>query len=314
MSPRALHVLGVPFNSAARAGGVARAPDALRRAGLIGALDAALGVPVVDRGNVNLERGSPIRDPSSGLIAPDALAAMIRSSRAEVGSILAERGMPLVIGGDCPVLLGCLAGVGTAAPPGLLFVDGHEDAWPPRASTTGEAADMELGFLLRRAVDGLPPELVREIPRVRADRIVALGPRDAADLAGLNIRSVADEVQVVRPSAIAQNPARIGTRSAMRAGADGSWWLHVDLDVLETRSLGSVDYPQPGGLEWTELSELTRHAVAVPGLLGMDVTIYNPDLDGDGDDARLIVRYLVATLREALSGERSALPASEARS
>ena len=33
--------------------------------------------------------------------------------------------------------------------PGLLFVDGHEDAWPPSASPTGEAADCELGLALR---------------------------------------------------------------------------------------------------------------------------------------------------------------------
>jgi arginase len=296
-----LYVLGVPFNSAARAGGVALAPDALRGCGMVRALQTALRVPVVDRGDVMLERGSAIRDPSSGIIAPDALAAMIRSTRAEVGRILAERGMPLVIGGDCPVLIGCLAGVGPAAPPGLVFVDGHEDAWPPRASTTGEAADMELGFLLGRALDGLPPELVREVPRIRPHRIAALGPRDAGDPAEADVPSISDEVLVLSPAAIAKNPARIGTASAERAGANGSWWLHVDLDVLDTRSLAAVDYPQPGGLDWTELTALTRHAVRVPGLIGMDVTIYNPDLDRGGDGAMRIVEFLVNTVSEALS-------------
>jgi arginase len=277
-----VHVLGVPFNSAARAGGVARAPDALRRAGLIGALEAALGVPIVDRGNVVFERRSSTRDPSSGLIAPDALVGMIRSTSAGVGRIVAARAFPLVIGGDCPVLIGCLAGIGPTASPGLLFVDGHEDAWPPRASTTGEAADMELGFLLGRALDGLPSDLVRELPRVAPDQIVALGPRDATELADVEIHSVRDEILVLTPEAIAKDPARIGTESAERAGASGSWWLHVDLDVLDTGSLEAVDYPQSGGLDWSQLTALTSHAVRVPGLLGIDVTIYNPDLDRGG--------------------------------
>jgi hypothetical protein len=46
---------------------------------------------------------------------------------------------PLLIGGDCPVILGALAALQDGAGgPGLLFVDGHEDAWPPRASPAGE--------------------------------------------------------------------------------------------------------------------------------------------------------------------------------
>ena len=299
MASGTLHVLGVPFNSAGRADGVARAPDALRRAGLIGALEAA-GLEVVDRGNVTVPYGPPDRDPSSSLIAPEALVAMIRRTRSAVSAVLAQRGTPLVIGGDCPVLIGCLAAIGPFARPGLLFLDGHEDAWPPRSSATGEAADMELGFLLGRTLDGLPPDLVREIPRVRPEHIVALGPRDASDLADADVRSVGDEVQIVRPDAIKEDPAHVGRASAERVGANGPWWFHLDLDVLATDSLDAVDYPQPGGLAWGDLTELTRHAMNVPGLLGIDVTIYNPDLDNDGKGARRIVRYLVNTMGEAL--------------
>ena len=103
-------------------------------------------------------------------------------------------------------------------------------------------------------------ELVREVPRVRPHRTVALGPRDSGELAEDDVPSIANEVLVLSPVAIAEDPARIGTASAKRAGADGSWWLHVDLDVLDTRSLAAVDYPQPGGLDWTELVALTSHA------------------------------------------------------
>lgn len=292
-SLRTLHILGVPFNSAARASGVARAPDALRRAGLMRALKSR-GLKAVDGGNVTLDKPVPARDPASRIVAPEALASMIRRTRAAVGAILDEGGLPLVIGGDCPVLIACLSAVGHSDQAGVLFIDGHEDAWPPASSTTGEAADMELGLLLHRTTDGLPPELLHEIPHVRPDRVVALGPRDASELAEASVPSVRDDIQTVSPEAIAEDPARVGHTSAARVAADGSWWLHVDLDVLSTESLSSVDYPQPGGLTWEALTELTRSAVSVPGLRGIDVTIYNPDLDPTGSGAERIIRYLVA--------------------
>jgi arginase len=65
---------------------------------------------------------------------------------------------------------------------GVLFVDGHEDAWPPQASPTGEAADMELGFLLGRTTE-LPPGLRSLIPQVDPRRITVFGARDEAELA-----------------------------------------------------------------------------------------------------------------------------------
>jgi arginase len=140
---------------------VARAPAVLRAAGLPDELRTA-GLQVRDHGDVELGSTSPERDPDSGVIAPGALASMIRVVRDRVDTIVGKGLFPLVLGGDCPILLGCL-GAPALAGAGVLFVDGHEDAWPPHASRRGEAADMELGFVgpdERRPAD----DLVEEIP------------------------------------------------------------------------------------------------------------------------------------------------------
>ena len=155
---------------------------------------------------------------------------------------------------------------------------------------------MELGFLLGRTIHRLPADLVREIPWIEPRRIVALGPRDGGELANAGVSSIGDEVKVIGPTEISDDPARVGRMGATQVGVDGSWWLHVDLDVLSTKSLAAVDYPQPGGLTWDELTKLTVHAAEVPGLAGIDVTIYNPDLDPDSAGARRIVSYLIASL------------------
>jgi arginase len=64
--------------------------------------------------------------------------------------------------------------------------------------------------------------------------------------------------------------------------------------VLATDQLAAVDYPQPGGLTWEQLAEVTAAALATPGCAGWTVTIYNPDLDPDGAQAGRVVDYLAA--------------------
>ena len=291
-----VHLIGVPFDSAGTTAGVALAPSALRHAGVVDALRAE-GLEVDDRGDVRFGSTRPDRDPESGIISPDTLTAMIGAVRDVVGASLTEHGLPLVLGGDCAVLLGCLAALGSE-PIGLLFVDGHEDAWPPHASTTGEAADMELGFLLGRTTNSLPAELRAAIPRLDASRVVAIGARDEAELADAGIPSIDDVVDTVRTDGM--TPPELGAaveERIQRLDRLGRWWLHVDLDVLSTASLAAVGYRQRGGLDWSMLTAITIRALASPRLVGWTVTIYDPGLDPDGTGAVAIVRYLATASR-----------------
>jgi len=207
----------------------------------------------------------------------------------------ARRGgrFPLLIGGDCPVIVGALAALqAERARPGLLFVDGHEDAWPPRASPTGEAADCELGLVLRLADDDLDPGLRGVLPRVRAADVVAVGPRDAGELARAGVPSLAGRLRaLIRPAELTP-----GELAAAAAGLSAPWWLHTDLDVLATADFAAVDYPQPGGLSWAQLSEVTSAALAAGGCAGWSVCIYNPDLDPDRRGADDIIGYLTQAI------------------
>jgi arginase len=206
-----------------------------------------------------------------------------------------------MLGGDCPVLIGGLAGCYDAAGdvPGLLFVDGHEDAWPPHASTTGEAADMELGWLLGRGLDGLGEALRSEIPRLAAERVAILGPRDREEITAAGVEPLDDLVPVEDDVAVAQDPPGAARRALERISRNGKpWWLHVDLDVLSTAALPAVDYQQAGGLAWTDLRELTAAALARGGCVGATVTIYNPDLD----PGELHAGTIAAFVRELAQG------------
>lgn len=293
MPPRDVQLIGVPTNSSGVADGVARAPGVLRERGLSAALAASGGF--ADSGDLALPDPQPCRGPS-GLLAEDALITMIgRVSGAVRGARLGGR-FPLLMGGDCPVLLGAVAALQTEQDhPGLLFVDGHEDAWPPQASPTGEAADSELGLALRLFDEGLDPRLRGVLPHVRADDVIAVGARDAQELAAANVPTLAGRLRaLIRPAQLAAGGIEATARAAALLPAP--WWLHVDLDVLATTELAAVDYPQPGGLTWEQLTQLTAAALATNGCAGWSVCIYNPDLDPDRSSADTIISYLAQTL------------------
>ena len=71
------------------------------------------------------------------------------------------------------------------------------------------------------------------------------------------------------------------------------FWIHLDADVLDDSIMPAVDYRLNGGLSFYELSELLKIIVASGRSVGMDITIFNPNLDPDGSIARRFVSSLL---------------------
>ncbi len=293
-----IDVIGVPFNSAGTANSVAGGPAALLHAGIVQRWRQPTAIDWV--GEVDVGTPSTIRDPSSGLLALDSLIAMTAAVRNAVRLTLRGGRFPLLLGGDCSLLLGTMKGVqDVRGDTGLLFVDGHEDAWPPRSSTTGETADCELGLALGHDRADLPLALIAQLPDLAADHVVALGPRDHEELAGHQLTSLSSSITLLTDEQLrgrAAGPADDAVHRFRSAGLP--WWLHVDLDVLSTEALAAVDYRQPGGLDWAELHAITTAGLA-NGCIGMSLTDYNPDLDPDRRHAQHIVDYLAAAFAAA---------------
>jgi arginase len=264
----------------------------LREAGLVDAL--AEEADVLDYGDVELPEPSPERDRATGLIDPRGFEALVPAVRRSVSSVLDDGRFPLVVGGDCPIMLGCLAAV-PERPLGLVFVDGHEDAYLPERSLTGEAADTELAFALGMVDTRWSAELDDALPRLAEADVRMLGPRDRAQLDAEDVPSLAARVPLVDGERVASDPG--GETVAALRSLSSTWWFHVDLDVLSTAELPAIDYPQDGGLSWAALQAVTRVALRASPV-GWDVTIYNPDLDPERVHAERIVRFLGWSIRE----------------
>jgi arginase len=222
-------------------------------------------------------------------------AAAVRRATAEiaaaVGEVLGTRETPLVLGGDCTLLLGVFQALPRGS--GLWFIDGHADFYDGESSPTGEAADMDLAILTGHGPPGLLPQAERLVDP--AD-VVLLGHRPDAlhpDVAEENARLDPAIRALTAPGVRERGAGRVGREAAAQL-AHLPAWLHLDLDVLDESALSAVSYPQPQGLDWDELVALARPLIAAPGLLGVSVADFNPDRDPDGSAAAHVVDALAA--------------------
>ncbi len=286
--PSAISVITIPFNSSGLSSGVARGPVAILDAGLLDLIARIATVDLVEVGVVGMK---PERGPS-GLLSEQALVACLERATTVISSSIATGRSPIVFAGDCPMLLSGLEAIRRSrGRPGLMFVDGHEDAWSPSSSPTGEASDCEMGLALGDTP--FPAGLAFRQPAIAPGDTAFLGPRDRGEILHAGWRSVADRVPFVDgPTMANASVGRIAAEHAerLRDSTDG-WWLHIDLDVLSTEALGAVDYRQPGGLSWDQLDELADAAIRTGGCVGASIVIYNPDLDPDGTGAARIARF-----------------------
>jgi arginase len=129
---------------------------------------------------------------------------------------------------------------------------------------------------------------------------VVLGARDAGEAArngSPDPAVLAPALEIHDAATVRAVPGKLGDRTAARfAQRPGRFWLHLDLDVLDESVMPAVDYRMPGGLGWEELEGLLRPLASSSALVGIDVTILNPNLDLDGSCARRTVELLAALL------------------
>jgi arginase len=291
-----LRLIGVPFDSYGRDGAVARAPVVLRSAGLADRLRGRH--EVAEAKDLSLPGAVAERSPASGLLNEKALSVMTAALRSAVGLALASGQFPLVYGSDCAILLGALAGLrDRAGKAALLFVDGHEDAFPLESSPDGQAADSEIALALGLTGATAPAGIRDLLPLVAPARLAMLGPRNGAELAAMGVPSLRGTVfHRTDLELLASDAREIAGEAIADALGDGRFWLHTDLDVLTSEAFSAQDFPEPGGISWPCLQAIAAEALSSTRCAGWSVVIYNPDLDPGQTAARRIVQFIAAAL------------------
>ncbi len=274
--------------------GVETLPDALLGAGLAERLNAR------HVGRVEPPPYDDRRDPETLLLNPQGIKDYSIKLANAVTPVLQAGEFPIVLGGDCSIMLGCLLALKRRDRYGLLFLDGHADFYQPEAEPNGEVASMELALAAGRG-PALVAELEGKRPLVRDEDVVAFGRRDGEESAEHGSQRIEDTaIQVIDLQEVREYGAVDAAGRAVaylsRPELSG-FWVHLDADVLDDAVMPAVDYRMPGGLSWDELATVLRVVVASGRAVGLDVTIFNPKLDTDGSIAKVFVDTLAGELR-----------------
>jgi arginase len=289
-------VLGLRPPAPGRLPGSRRLPAALRGQGLVERLGAA------DAGRVEPPPYRPEIEPATGARNGAAIAAYSATLADRIGELLGQGRFPLVLGGDCSILLGGMLALRRRGRYGLVSIDGGLDfrhagnadpAGPvgPLGSVAGEALAVVTG---RGA--GLLTDLEGHRPLVREGDVVAVGHRD---LAGIADEILATPMALYDVAALRRHGPAAAAEAALaglaQRGVEG-FWIHLDTDVLDPAIMPAVDSPEPGGLAYDELVALLRVFTASRLAAGMQLTIFDPELDPDGHLAAELTGAVVAGL------------------
>ena len=274
--------------------GVETLPDALLTKGLGERLEAQRA------GRVEPPRYDHRRDPETMLLNPRGIADYSVALADVVERVIDAGEFPVVLGGDCSIVLGCLLALRRRDRYGLLFLDGHADFYQPEVETNGEAASMELALATGRG-----PKIVTDLeglrPLIRDEDVVAFGRRDAEIAEAHGSQRIEDTaITVIDFAEVRKCGASEVTHRAIedlcRPEIVGIW-VHLDADVLDDAVMPAVDYRMPGGLSWEQLATVLQVAIASGRAIGLNITIFNPKLDSDGSIAAAFVDTLVKGLR-----------------
>jgi arginase len=292
--------------------GCAKAPGALRDHGLVSRLAAR------DAGCLTPPRYDPGDwQPGDGVCHADLIAGYSMRLADRIGEIQDAGEFPLVLGGDCSVLIGsALAmnrlGEQVGARIGLVFVDGHSDfRHPGNASYVGAAAGEDLALATGRGQADLAA-LEGRRPYFRDVDVVVLGIR-GHDEYRLDLQAAGIPSRAV-PALRVEGAARTAQWAREQLTDCVGYWVHVDVDVLDPAVMPAVDAPDPGGIAYAELELLLSGLVATPECLGMELTVFDPDYDPDGSYAAELVATVVAGLAPLTtsSGDQAPVPPAPA--
>jgi agmatinase len=256
------------------------APQAIRDAATqsssnIDHYDFDLGGPLLSAGGRQLYDAGDLE--LSATDGPANRAVIEAATRA----ILAQGGVPVLLGGDDSVPLPFLAGY-DAGPVDILQIDAHID-W--RDSVGGER--WGYSSTMRRASERT---MVRSITQVGMRGVGSARPEEVQTALAWGARLITVDA--------ARQLGAAGLTALIPEG--GRLIVQIDLDAFDPSVCGAVNAPTPGGFGFGELAGMLRHVIGARGLAGLSVVELVPGRDPFGLSAMAAARLICNAIGAAV--------------
>ena len=235
MSGQQLAVIGAPSGAGACGVGQEQAPAALRAAGLLERLGQA-GFEVSDLGDSQVVPWRPDRArPQAQNL--EAVVDVVRTTSSRVAAALRHHERrALVLGGDCTVGIGTIAGAQSAVGDvAVVYFDLHSDLNTPDSATDGALDWMALGHML--ALEGTEPKLAAatgKVPLLQPEQVVLF-----AQSRSHATRFERGEIERLGLARIALEDVRGNPEGAAHQALDlvaarsDRYVIHLDVDVVD---------------------------------------------------------------------------------
>jgi arginase len=279
LSAQQLAVIGAPSGAGACGVGQEQAPAALRAAGLIEALDGA-GFDVSDLGDSPVVPWRPDRArPRAQNL--EAVLDVVRTTATRVADALRDGDRTvLVLGGDCTVGIGTIAGVtATQDDIAIAYFDLHSDLNTPASATDGALDWMALAHML--GIDGAEPTLVAatdKVPLLEPGQVVLFAQSrsqatrfERGEIERLGLTRIALEDVRDDPEAAARQALELLTARSDR------YAIHLDVDVVDFTDAPLSEHPSRNtGLKLEQMLSALKILTSGPGLVAITLTELNP--------------------------------------
>jgi arginase len=298
LSQRPYAIIEAPSVLGLKPTGVEKLPKRLLDLGLARRLNARLAE------RLDTPPYNPERDPETLTLNAQAIAQWTPRLADAVEAVLDRNEFPVVLGGDCSIVLGSTLALKRRGRYGLLFIDGHTDFYQPEANPNGEAASKDLAF-----ATGYGPELLCNIegrgPLVKGEDAFVFAYRDAEEQQQYGSQPLPPSIKSFDLETVRRMGVEAAAREAVahvtRDNLDG-FFIHVDADSLSYDIMPAVEYRLDDGLTWDELNKVLQIAMGSGCAVGIEVTVYNPELDNTGAAGKGLADTLARALGASAPG------------
>lgn len=237
-------------------------------------------------------------DQDSGVRNADKIIKYAKDQASLLSNLLDRDSFAIILGGDCSILIGIALALKEKGDYGLFFLDGHTDYVSPEVSKSKAAAAMELAIITGYGHEKLT-NISKLGPYFDQKNVWCVGNREYDPKV---VNEILDsEINYINLKSLRKNGFKSCTSQFLKMVNENrldGFLVHLDVDVLNDDIMPAVDSREKDGLNYNELNILLSELLSNDKAIGIDITILDPTLDGNGVYTKELVSNLIKVIKK----------------